>query len=161
MSDASNVAIVSAALDDVYRGSESKTWSPCQLSEPLFTVWAVEKAVGVICNGGSQYFFENDWPEKPEYAVFIDAFRRIGASEAADCLEDAVQMFPSDAPHLDCAMRRDHMEFLRKKEGVDESILDKLGDRIIDLEPETFAQIASYIRQHIDYFPEAKRRVAD
>jgi hypothetical protein len=53
------------------------------------------------------------------------------------------------------------MEFLRKKEGVDESILDKLGDRIIDLEPETFAQIASYIRQHIDYFPEAKRRVAD
>jgi hypothetical protein len=153
--------VVSLALDDVYRDEDSPKWCPSLLPVPLFTVWAVEKAIGVICNGGSQYFFENDWPEQPPYSVFVEAFRRIGALESADCLEDAVRMFPSDTPHLDCEMRREHMDFLREREGEKALVLDRLGERIMDLEDETFKQLAKYIRQHIDSFPVAKRKIEE
>jgi hypothetical protein len=115
----------------------------------------VEQAQGIIDNGGFQYFFENDWPENPEYAVFVDAFRRIGATEAGDCVQDAASMFPSSAPHLDCDMRREYMDLLRAKEGVDESVMDKLGYRVMDLGGDTMIRLASYVRSHLDSFPTA------
>ncbi|HSI12081.1 MAG TPA: DUF4375 domain-containing protein [Chthoniobacter sp.] len=151
--------VVSSALDEVYRGADSSKWSASRLSVPLFTVWAVEKAVGVICNGGSQYFFENDWPDKPPYSVFVEAFRRIGSAESADCLEEAVAMFPFDAPHLHYQKRREHMDFLREREGTEISVLDRLGERIMDLEDETFRLLARYIQQHVDSFPSAKEKI--
>jgi hypothetical protein len=151
--------IVRAALDDVYRGEDSPRWRPSRLSPPLFTVWAVEKALGVILNGGSQYFFENDWPEKPPYSVFVEAFRRVGSLESAGCLEDAVQMFPFDDPHLDYRKRREFMETLWEREGEEASMLNRLGERIMDLEDETFSHLAQYIQQHIDYFPAAKKKI--
>jgi len=125
--------IIDWALKDVYRDKDSPTWSPYDLGEQLLTVWAVEQAQGVVDNGGFQYFFENDWPENPPYSVFMDAFRRIGAQEAADCIQDAAEMFPSTSPHLDYQMRRDHMDSLRAKEAGRDSVIDKLGDRVIDL----------------------------
>jgi hypothetical protein len=151
------MALLEAASEDVYRGQDSGSWSPYKLGEPLLTAWAVEQAQGIIDNGGFQYFFENDWPENPEYAVFVDAFRRIGAVEAADCIQDAVSMFPSSAPHLDCDMRREHMDFLREKEGMDESVMDKLGYRVIDLGGDTMIRLAGYVRKHLDSFPTAKQ----
>src|SRR3954462_213387 len=93
--------IVDWASKDVYRDQKLPSWSAYQLKEPLLTVWAVEQAQGIIDNGGFQYFFENDWPENPEYSLFVDAFRRIGAAEAADCIQDAASMFPSSTPQLD------------------------------------------------------------
>jgi hypothetical protein len=147
------MAFLEAASQDVYRTQDSGSWSPYKLPEPLLTVWAVEQAQGIIDNGGFQYFFENDWPENPEYAVFVDAFRRIGAAEAADCIQDAVSMFPSSAPNLDCDMRREHMDFLREQDGVDESVMDKLGYRVMDQGGDTLIRLASYVRTHRDSFP--------
>jgi hypothetical protein len=149
--------IVDWASKDVYRDQKLPSWSAYQLKEPLLTVWAVEQAQGIIDNGGFQYFFENDWPENPEYSLFVDAFRRIGAAEAADCIQDAASMFPPLAPQLDCDKRREHMDLLREKEGVDGSVLDKLGFRVMDLGGDTMIRLASYIRTHIDYFPTAKK----
>jgi hypothetical protein len=149
--------IVDWASKDVYRDQKLPSWSAYQLKEPLLTVWAVEQAQGIIDNGGFQYFFENDWPENPEYSLFVDAFRRIGAAEASDCIQDAASMFPSSTPQLDCDMRREHMDLLREKEGVEESVLDKLGFRVMDLGGDTMIQLANYIRTHIDYFPTAKK----
>jgi hypothetical protein len=149
--------VIDWASEDVYHGQNSATWSPYNLNEPMLTVWAVEQAQGIIDNGGFQYFFENDWPENPDYSIFVDSFTRIGATEAADCIQDAVNMFPCATPHLDCEMRREHMEFLRKKEGSEESILDKLGDRVIDLGGDTLIRLAAYIRAHIKNFPTAER----
>ena len=151
------MAFLEAASEDVYKDQDSGSWSPYQLAEPLLTAWAVEQAQGVIDNGGFQYFFENDWPQNPEYAVFTDAFRRIGAAEAADCIQDAVSMFSSSAPHLDCDMRREHMDLLREKEGVEESVIDKLGFRVMDLGGDTMMRLATYVRTHIDVFPTAKK----
>lgn len=151
------MAFLEAASQDVYRGQDSGSWSLYKLGEPLLTFWAVEQAHGIIDNGGFQYFFENDWPENPDYAVFVGAFGRIGAAEAADCIQDAVSMFPSSVHHLDCDMRREHMDFLREKEGVEESVMDKLGFRVMDLGGDTMIRLASYVRTHLDSFPTAKR----
>lgn len=145
------------ASDDVYQGRNSPSWSVYQLEEPLLTVWAVEGAQGIIDNGGFQYFFENDWPENPEYSLFVDSFRRIGAAEAADCIQDAASMFPFSMPHLDCDMRREHMDFLRQKERTEESVLDKLGFRVMDLGGDTLIRLVAYVRTHLEHFPTAQK----
>ena len=149
--------IVDWASKDIYRDQDSPSWSPYNRGKQLLTVWAVEQAQGVIDNGGFQFFFENDWPKNPAYSVFVEAFRRIGAVEAADCMQDAVEMFPSKSPHLDYQMRRDFMDALREKEGGRDSVIDKLGDRDIDLGGDTFIRLAKYILANIDYFPTAKK----
>jgi hypothetical protein len=153
--------VIDLASKDVYRDQDSPSWSPYNRGEHLLTVWAVEQAQGVIDNGGFQYFFENDWPENPAYSVFMDAFRRIGADEAADCIHDAMEMFPSSNPHLDYQMRREFMDSLREKESGKESIIDKLGDRVIDLGGDTFIRLARYILAHADSFPTAKNAEQD
>lgn len=145
------------ASKDVHRDEASPSWSPYNLGEQLLTVWAIEQAQGVIDNGGFQYFFENDWPENPPYSLFVNAFRRIGAHEAADCIQEAVEMFPSTSPHEDHQMRRDYMDSLQAKEGGQNSIIDRLGDRIIDLGGDTFVRLAQYISAHINSFPTAKQ----
>ena len=70
-----------------------------KLPASLRTVALVHAAQGVIDNGGLQYFFESDFPGKPDYALFIEAYRAIGAEDAADTLGQAVKLFPFDSPH--------------------------------------------------------------
>ena len=149
--------IVDWASDDVRGDQDSPSWSPYNRSEQWLTVWAVEQAQGIIDNGGLQYFFENDWPKNPSYSVFVEAFRRIGAVEAADCIQDAVEMFPFKSPHLDHQMRREFLSSLRDKEGGQESAIDKLGFRIMDLGGDTFIRLAKYVQANIDFFPTAKK----
>jgi len=149
--------VVYLASEDVHRDDGSPSWSPYSRGEQLLTVWAVTQAQGIIDNGGLQYFFENDWPERPPYALFVDAFRRIGANEAADCIQDAVQMFPSNSPHLDYEMRGDYMDSLRVKEDDQESTMDKLGGRVIDLGGDTLIRLARYVLHHINSFPTVKQ----
>src|SRR5580658_6853523 len=66
---------------------------------PLRTLILVHNAQGIIDNGGLQYFFESDFVEKPPYSLFVNAYRLIGATEAADALASAVQLFPFSNPH--------------------------------------------------------------
>lgn len=70
-----------------------------KLPVPVRTVALVNAAQGVIDNGGLQYFFESDFPGKPDYAHFIEAYRAIGADDAAKTLGAAVALFPFEAPH--------------------------------------------------------------
>lgn len=149
--------VIDWASEDVHRNEGSPSWSPYSRGEQFLTVWAVEQAQGIIDNGGLQYFFENDWPEHPPYSLFVDAFRRIGAQEAADCIQDAADLFPSKSPHLDYQMRREYMDSLRAKEAGEESVVDELGGRVIDLGGDTFIRLARYVVDHIDAFPTAKQ----
>ena len=151
--------LIEWASKDVHRDQNSPSWSPYKLDEPLMTFWAVDQAQGVTDNGGFQYFFENDWPEKPPYSLFVEAFRRIGAQEAADCLEQAVAMFPSTSPHLDYQMRRNHMDFLQANEAEKYSAFEKLGSRLIDFGGDTFTRLATYILDRVDSFPTVKRNI--
>jgi hypothetical protein len=148
--------LLSAAGKDVYRGCEAKDWTPYTLDEPRLTFWAVEQAQGITDNGGFQYFFESDWPEKPNYIIFVNAYRRIGAKESADWIEDAVEQFPFADPQLDYKSRREYLVSSRSAEGEYDSVIDRLGDRVIDLSGDTYTLLASYVRDNIDAFPAAK-----
>lgn len=70
------------------------------LPTPLQTVVVVTSAQGIIDNGGLEYFYESDFDGTPPYSIFVDAYRRIGAGNAADCIESSQQMFPFGQPHL-------------------------------------------------------------
>lgn len=50
-----------------------------------------------------------------------------------------------------------HMDFLREREGVQESVMDKLGYRVMDLAGDTMMRLASYVRTHRDSFPTANK----
>lgn len=72
---------------------------PGCLPLPVRTVWLVASAQGQIDSGGFRSFFEAGFPGDPPYFVFVEAYRRIGAEEAAACLEKAAAVFPFRNPH--------------------------------------------------------------
>lgn len=80
------------------------------LSEAVRTVAIIWTAQGIIDNGGLQYFFESDFPGRPPYSIFVEAYRAIGADEAASALADAVALFPFAEPHRDAAKRNQFMD---------------------------------------------------
>lgn len=114
----------------------------------LQTLLAVESAQGIIDNGGLAYFYEADFPNNPPYSFFVDAYRRIGAESAADCIEATADMFTFDEPHLFEPLRQVWLirlqqdpagEFHRLSERIsgDESVWDRLDD---------------YVKQHREAF---------
>jgi hypothetical protein len=88
-----------------------------QLHDPIRTVVLVHTAQGVIDNGGLQYFFEADFPGKPSYPLFVEAYRRIGADDAASKLEQAVALFPFPNPHRAVRKRNAFMDRFKDEEG--------------------------------------------
>ena len=76
----------------------------------LRTVVVCESAQGIIGNGGFRYFFENDFPGKPSYSLFVQAFLSIGATDAATVISKAVSLFPFPRPHLSSKKRNDFLD---------------------------------------------------
>ena len=101
-----------AALNTVFARFADVGEDPSRLNEADQTVVAVYGAQGVIDNGGLKYFFENNWPGTPPYALFTNAYRRIGAVEVADLLDQAASRFPFPEPHKHQERRREFMAAL-------------------------------------------------
>lgn len=76
-----------------------------RIEEPYKTIAIVYAAQGIIDNGGLRYFFENDWPHKPPYSEFADAYERIGCADAANALRSAAASFPIERPERNRAAR--------------------------------------------------------
>jgi hypothetical protein len=152
-------AVVEAATDDGQTAAENTNCSLFTLPEPAFTVLIVQKVQGLVDNEDLESLFEHDLEENPSYRLLSDAFRRIGASEAADCIDAAAKMFPGEAPHLDCEMRRDFMACQKQLRGTQRSPINELGDRITNLGATTMLQLTEYIRAHPEHFPSAKHAV--
>lgn len=89
------------------------------------TILAVSSAQGVIDNGGFRYFFEGDWPGRPPYSFFSDAYRRIGAEGPAKCIDDAAALFPFANPERHEKRRT---RFLKSLAHTHELV--QLGDRV-------------------------------
>src|SRR4051794_7668624 len=85
------------------REEAEKVKDIAKLPPPVRTVACVLTGQGVINNGGLHYFFESDFPNSPPYSFFVEAYRMIGANDAADALEKAVALFPFKDPqrHVD------------------------------------------------------------
>lgn len=84
------------------------------LPVPLQTLLLIESAQGIIDNGGLAFFYEADFPNNPPYSAFVDAYRRIGAQAAADCIEQSAAMFPFEEPHLFEELRQLWLERLQR-----------------------------------------------
>lgn len=93
-------------MDDCYEALEQTGQRIDRVAEPCRSALIVRSAMAIFHNGGSQYFFEEDFPEKPDYAMIVDALRRVGLSAIADGLAGLVGLFPFDAPHLHLEKRR-------------------------------------------------------
>lgn len=80
------------------------------LPDPIKTVVIVCGAQGVIDNGGLDYFYRGDWPGQPPYSTFSEAYRRIGATLAAESIEGTASLFPFAEPHRHKELRRQYLD---------------------------------------------------
>ncbi|MBS0656793.1 MAG: DUF4375 domain-containing protein [Verrucomicrobia bacterium] len=118
-----------------------------RLPRPRQVFVMVYSAQGVIDNGGFAYFFECDWPGVPPYSAFSEAYREIGAAEAADLIDRAAGLFGIADPHLH---REERLRYLHAHTWENGGELVTLGDRI---ESEcVFRLLGEYVRRHPDHF---------
>jgi hypothetical protein len=112
-----------------------------RLEEPLQAVVVIYSAQGIIDNGAFPYFFGSDFPDTPPYDLFVEAYRRIGATEVAAMIDQAAAMFPFPQPHLSLEKRRafmdsleEHCEFFALGDRVcgNETIWRKLEQYVLD-----------------------------
>jgi hypothetical protein len=120
-----------------------------KLPVEMKTLLLVHAAQGKINNGGLQYFFENDWPSQPQYSVFSDAYRQIGAHECADMLDRAVALLAIEHPEQHADLRQKRMEELCEQE---ESEFARLSRRLCVTESDG-------VWQQLDCFIERNRNV--
>ena len=144
------MTLKSAALDRAsaiaFKRLEDARGDLASLPEPSRIVAIIYSAKGVIDNGGFEYFFESDWPGRPPYSLFSDAYRRIGADVAAECIAQATSLFPFADPHLAGDRRRSfiaslpkHSEFLSLGDSV-------CGDRRV------WEKLEAYVKRHESAF---------
>jgi deoxyribodipyrimidine photolyase len=81
----------------------------------LQTFIRVYAAHGVIENGALDYFYERDWPGKPAYSEFSEAYRRIGAVSAAECIEETERMLRLERPEASSAKRERAIAKLKRE----------------------------------------------
>lgn len=86
--------------DEAFRRMSTVDDDLSRMEEPYKTIAIVYAAQGVIDNGGFPYFFSNDWPHKPPYSEFADAYERIGCTQAAVALRSAAASFSIERPEL-------------------------------------------------------------
>jgi hypothetical protein len=117
--------VLDKAAESVYQLLEIVGGDPTKLPtslQPIAFLYAVQAKID---NGGFRYLFESDFPFHPPYSLFSDAYRKIGAFDAADRLDRAVRLFPFPSPETQQEARNAFMNSL------DESAeLFSLGDEV-------------------------------
>lgn len=133
--------LLDIAADFAFARLDLAGGDPLTLPLPLQTVVLLYAAQGRIDNGGFRYFFENDFSGNPPYQAFAEAYRRIGAITAADCLDQAVAVFTSDQPHLSQDKRNEFMDAMEESDDFfglddracgDKSIWQSLTQYVVD-----------------------------
>jgi hypothetical protein len=100
------------AAEYTYQELERLGNDPAKLDVPQLTVAILYSLQAIIDNGGFQYLFENDPPYLLPYTTVSDAYRWIGATQAAERLDKAVSMFPFENPEVNQEKRLKFMESL-------------------------------------------------
>jgi hypothetical protein len=137
------------AAEYSYKELDRVGGDPTKLNIPLQTVAILYTVQAIIDNGSFQYLFESDFPVNVPYSVFVEAYRRIGALEAADRLEKAVSRFSFDNPHLHQAQRVEFMEGLEEEDEFFQFGDEVCGDRKI------WAALEEYAKKNAAAFPVA------
>ena len=126
----------------------AKAGDVTKLVTPIRTVALVHAAQGVIDNGGLQYFFESDFPGKPDYALFVEAYRAIGADDAARTLAQAVALFPFESPHMHVKKRNEFLDsFLDEDDEPVDSPFEPLTGKLCG-EQSVWEKLKKYVAEH-------------
>jgi hypothetical protein len=104
--------LLDIAAERVYKELEKVGGDPTKLPYLLRPVAILYTVQAMVDNGGFQYLFENNFPFCPPYSVFSEAYRQIGAHDAADQLDKAVAFFPIENPENDQKGRNKFMDSL-------------------------------------------------
>lgn len=148
----SNNSLLDRASAVVFDRLEAVGGDPRKLPHPLRVVTIVYSAQGIIDNGGLQYFFEADFPGKPPYTVFVEAYEAIGLHDAAALLAQAVALFPFKTPHRWVRKRNAFLNSFRDEDGRDDaSPFTVLGDRLCG-DPKVWKALATFVKKHRDAF---------
>ena len=115
---------------------------------PIQVAMTVETAQGIIDNGGLQYFYEVDFEDQRPYAEFVEAYRAIGAVEAAEFLNRSIALFPFSSPELHESKRQRWLDEVREKE--DHEFHD-LSDKLIGNKG-VFPKLMEYMSAHREHF---------
>jgi hypothetical protein len=115
---------------------------------PVQSVLLVDTAQGIIDNGGLQYFYEVDFDERGPYSDFVDAYRMVGADDAATLLERSVQLFPFSDPHLHQPKRELWLDQVRQNESHE---FNGLSDKLIGHKG-VLPKLKEYMARNCEYF---------
>ena len=74
--------------------------------------------------------FEADFPNQPPYSLFVQAYREIGADDAALALKQAIALFPFKDPHKHVKKRNRFLEKITSEAAKAKKPFELLDDRI-------------------------------
>ena len=141
-------ALLTKTANTVF-GRKGELASLAVMPRPRRVFAMIYSAQGTIDNGGFQYFFEADWPERPPYSTFSDSYRAIGATDVANWLDQAAAMFPFAEPHLH---RSERVKYLREFCVKGDSPMGMLSGEAIDASARVFTRLAEYVRLNSGHF---------
>ena len=139
---------VIAAADRALAKLEAVEQDFSRIPEPLAHFIRVYLAQGVIDNGGYRYFFEADWPGKPDYRVFIHAYAAIGCVRQTEDLRRVVESFGFEEPHLHVRFRN---AFIEEHYDPDQHHVPLWGDALCGDE-EVWDALGEYAEKHAALF---------
>jgi len=114
-------------------------------------VVAVITAQTIIDNRGFKYFFESDFSSTPDYQLFVDAYRAIGAEESAQGITQALAFFPDNVPPVDANERQKHLAAIFDS-ADDHSQQISVHEGKIAGNEQNYAKAAAYIRNNKQAF---------
>ena len=135
------------AAEYTYKELDRIGGDPTKLDPPLQTVAILYTIQAIIDNGSFQYLFESNFPTNPPYSAFVEAYRRVGAFDAATRLQKAVAMFPFENPHLHQQQRVQFMESLNE-----EHEFFQLGDEVCG-DKKIWSALEDYAKKNSAFFP--------
>jgi hypothetical protein len=117
------------AVEGLYRELNLSDNDLSKLPEVTRPIALLYMFQGMVDNGGFRYPMETDFPGNPPYSEFVEAYRRIGAEDAAVALNQAVALFPFQHPERDAEARNRYFESLGDDE-FEHSEFNQLSDRV-------------------------------
>lgn len=115
---------------------------------PVQVVLLVDSAQGIIDNGGLRYFYEVDFEEQGPYSDFVEAYRAIGAEDAATLLERSIRLFPFPDPHLHELKRQRWLDQIQEDESHEFNYISAklIGHQVV------FPKLKEYMARHWEHF---------
>jgi hypothetical protein len=139
-------SLLDRAAEGLYRQLNSHNNDLSKVPEITRPIALLYMFQGMVDNGGFRYPMESDFPGNPPYSEFVEAYRRIGAADAAEALEKAVALFPFDHPECNSEARNQYFDSLGDDE-FENSQFSQLSDRVCG-DQTIWTRMDEYVARH-------------